>query len=122
MNRRKFIGVAATGAAAVVVLPTAAWSDESALAALARPRLLDIIRDDRIVCDLGRRYGESFPRETDTNALTEAILGQPLGQSSNGAFSPESVEALVGERVRADFAAGNTVTVHGWVLSVTEAR
>lgn len=105
MNRRKFLGMAAAGAAGLA-LP-AARARESADAALAHPRLLEILRDERAVRELGRRYRETVPAENAAPALTQAI---------------RESRAQVDAQIQRDFSAGRTVTLNGWVLSVTEAR
>lgn len=97
--------MAAAGAAGLA-LP-AARAGQSADAALAHPRLLEILRDERAVRELGRRYRETVPGENAAPALAQAIRGGG---------------ARVDDQVRRDFDAGHTVTLDGWVLSVTEAR
>jgi hypothetical protein len=105
MNRRKFLGMAAAGAAGLA-LP-AARAGQSADTALAHPRLLEILRDERAVRKLGQRYRETVPAENAAPALTRAIRDE---------------RAQVDDLVQRDFAAGRTVTLNGWILSVTEAR
>src|SRR4051812_18103878 len=106
MKRREFIGMAAAGAAGLV-LPAAARTGESMDASLAHPRLLEILRDERAVHALGLRYRATVPAEDEPHALTEAI---------------RAGQAHVEDQVRRDFAEGRTVTLNGWILSVTEAR
>lgn len=84
--------------------------------ALAYPHLLDILRDRRVVRDLGRRYREIVPTESDVHSLAKAILPGPHAKAA------APLRAQVSAQVRQDFAHGRTVTVKGWVLSVTEAR
>jgi hypothetical protein len=109
MKRREFIGMAAAGAAGFV-WPQAARG-ELASSPLAHPRLLEILRDERAVRELGARYRELVPNENDARSLTHAIVG------TTGAARTQ-VEA----QVQRDFVDGRTVTLNGWVLSVTEAR
>jgi hypothetical protein len=108
MKRRDFIGIAAAGAAGLV-LPAGARADVAG-AALARPRLLEILRDERMVRELGQRYRENAPAENEARALADAIVRDA------------GAAAWVNDRVQRDFAEGRTVTLNGWVLSVTEAR
>jgi hypothetical protein len=120
MKRREFIGMVAVGVAGAV-LPVAARDGNSVATALARPKLLEIVHDDRIVLELGRRYREVAPTEDNAETLMNAIAVEP---SSFAAAPPEAaaLREQVDAQVLRDFAAGRTVTLHGWILSVTEAR
>lgn len=85
-------------------------------AALARPRLLDMLHDSEIVRALGAKYREVVPAERDTPALTQAILGAAWPAT------PSALRQHMDERVQRDFDAGQTIRLDGWILSVTEAR
>jgi hypothetical protein len=108
--------MAAAGAAGFVLPATA--RDEEAFPAitLAYPHLLEILRDEQVVCDLGRRYREIVPAENNADALTHAIVSEPH------TMPRVPLHARVKEQVQRDFTDGRTVTLNGWVLSVTEAR
>ena len=121
MKRREFIGIAAVGAAGVVV-PALARCDASVAATLAHPRLLELLHDDQIVRDLGRRYREIVPAEDSADTLVHAIMAGEAAEFSIQHRAAPSLCARVHEQVRRDFASGNTVTINGWILSVTEAR
>ena len=116
MKRRQFIGMAAAGAAGLAWPATARDGESLRLTTLASPRLLDVLRDERVVRDLGRRYREIVPDEDNARALAQAILADPR------ATAPASLRARVNDQVQRDFAGGRTVTLNGWILSVTEAR
>ena len=125
MKRREFIGIAAVGAAGVV-LPAPSRGEGSFAPTLAHPRLLEILHDERRVRDLGRRYRENVPGEDTPDALAHAILREPSARG-RGPISTRSSEmvalrARVDEQVQSDFADGRTVTLDGWILSLTEAR
>jgi hypothetical protein len=116
MKRRQFISLAAVGTAGLV-WPARGRPDASdPLATLARPRLLDVLRNQRIVRELGRRYRVLVPAENDPRALAGAIL------TDANTATPEMLAHRVNERVQRDFAEDRTITVDGWVLSLTEAR
>jgi hypothetical protein len=117
MKRREFIGMAAAGAAGLV-LPTAVHGDTSVSTVLAHPQLLEILRDERVVRELGKSYRETVPAEKDAQTLTQAIRGD----SAAAMATPAALRAQVNKAVRRDFADGRTITLRGWVLSVTEAR
>jgi hypothetical protein len=115
MKRRDFIGITAAGVAGLAWPGTSA-ADAVTRATLAHPHLLDVLRDERLVADLGRRYRETMPAEDDPRALEAAILADAP------AAPPTSARAWLDDQVQRDFATGRTVTLNGWVLSLTEAR
>lgn len=115
MKRREFIGIAAAGAAGFV-LPVTVARAEAFSEPLAHPRLLEILRDEQIVRHLGARYRERVPAERSEPAL-RAALARDLP-----AASPLALGDCADEQVQRDFAQGRTVTLNGWILSVTEAR
>ena len=115
MKRREFIGLTAVGAAGLA-WPGAAAADDVTRATLAHPHLLNVLRDERLVAELGRRYRETVPAEDDPRALEAAIL------TDRGAPPSPSVRPWLDAQVQHDFASGRTVTLNGWVLSLTEAR
>lgn len=68
------------------------------------------------VRQLGAHYRASTPSENSVDALRAALssgLGLQIPFLKNGSLDGQ---------IRDDFAAGRTVVVDGWVLSVTEAR
>lgn len=69
------------------------------------PALLAMLGSETAVREIGWAYRAAFPAEDDA-AVLAALLAVPDTSA----------------RVRADFAAGRTVCMAGWVLAVTEAR
>jgi hypothetical protein len=68
------------------------------------------------VRQLGAHYRASTPSESTADALRAALAG------GRGIRLPFVADKSTDDQVRDDFAAGRTVLVDGWVLSVTEAR
>lgn len=65
---------------------------------------------------LARAYAEATPREARPERLAE-LLARRLGGP------PASAPASVwGAAIREDFATGDVVCLHGWILSRTECR
>jgi len=118
MDRRHFITRAAAGALAFG-LPGAAWQTgpSAHLQTLARPALLDMLGERR-VRDLGMHYREAYPAERDADILRAAILGSDMPPLADA----PALRAYLKATIRNDFAAGRTVLLRGWMLSVTEAR
>lgn len=107
--------MAAAGAAGLV-LPATVARAEVGSDALARPKLLQILRDEPLVRTLGERYREVVPAEGSESVLRAALARDlPVG-------SPLAIGECANEQVRRDFARGRLVTLDGWVLSITEAR
>jgi len=86
-------------------------------------RFAGMLRHPDSAAWLGRFYLEVNPREADA-ALLVTLIGAARGPALPPA-SPSADEALradLEERIRNDFIYGNTVSVDGWLLSLTEAR
>jgi len=120
MNRRQFLDVTATSAL-VAGLPSAGRVTNATagldLRALAQPDLLSILGPET-VREIGLRYRELVPSENQMQALHAAVLAARPWSSR----VPWLPRPSIGEMVAADFAAGRTIVVQGWVLSAIEAR
>ena len=113
MNRRELL---ATAAAAGLMC----GSPGSARAA-APPEarcLLALLRSPAAARRIGRAYLETAGDEAEQAKLAALIVGDGV----DGGTVDGDLLRHVAERQRADFAAGRTVKVGGWVLSRTEAR
>ncbi len=114
LRRRRFLTLASLGAMGVM-WPT---TTEAAIPVrmLAAPGLLAVLGSERAVQQLGECYRRLVPAENDATVLVQAILApSPSILSSN-------LTAGLAEQVRDDFTHRRTVTVDGWILSLTEAR
>ena len=118
MDRRHFITRAAAGTLALG-LPGATWQTGPSenLQTLARPALLDMLGARR-VRDLGVHYRKMYSTECDADILSAAIVGSDMPALTDASALHSYLEVTI----RGDFAAGRTVLLKGWVLSVTEAR
>ena len=120
LDRRRFLQLTAGAVmTSFASAASAACSRESPddERALAQPALLEMLGAERVQ-RIGERYRATVRSENSRAALAAAISrsrhrGLPLRWVWHG-----SIE----RQVRDDFAAGRTVVVDGWVLSVTEAR
>jgi hypothetical protein len=119
IDRRQFLGVAVTGAVAVLMSTECVGDADDAydVRTLARPDMLAVLGPDA-VREIGRRYREAVPAEDDVAALHAAILAARPWAWHLASGSRTPVAALVGR----DFAEGRVVVVNGWVLSATDAR
>jgi hypothetical protein len=110
MKRRNFIYLTITGAGAIMV---PSCKNRSATA-FSRPLFLSTVCDSQILKHIGANYRTKTPAEAEEGRLIE-LLTSGLPQGTDRAQQLDSL-------VRQDYAAGRTVTIDGWVLSVTEAR
>jgi len=99
-------------------LPAAAGVPDHAASSLRR------LLDDRTHArQLGADYRARFPAESDPEVLTRLILDAvaPFDRSP-GQLRRELLLPALHQSVRAEFGAGTTVQVRGWILALTEAR
>lgn len=115
MKRRNFILLAGAGAATLGV-GYCYWGSEGPAYAeqLARPTALARLWDQATLRELGVAYRRRVPGENTEAVLVRLLAGDPEGTPPDAAALQAAVER--------DFAAGRTLLLQGWVLSVTEAR
>lgn len=120
MNRRQFVRQAAHGvsglATAALVAGCAAAPAPDASGQL--PHHLRGVLGDEAVRRIGHAYLAQTPRERDSSALLAALTAT----ARRGRWLPWSAPTPDGTLIAADFEAGDTTIVDGWMLSVREAR
>ena len=116
VSRRGFLaaGVAAAGASVAVVVGHR-----------ERPRfparaLLSIVPDIGLAAEFGRAASRVVG--DDPLPLARRIAPPGRGATWVDRASPDEVRRHLDASIRADFAAGRTVRVSGWVVSLTGAR
>lgn len=117
MDRRLFLLRSLMAAAAGVVAPPLAGCAAGGGDTAATPEELAalMLRDDAVL-RLGREYLAAHPGESDPAALAGLLAaGLPALEDAAGR------QALLA-RIRDDYAAGRTVILSGWVLSLSEGR
>ena len=115
LDRRQFLQLSALGILATVAASACAAPGDRADAAVDRPQLLAMLGPER-VRELGAHYRASTPSENSVDALRAAL------STGRGPQNPTIKNGSLDGQIRDDFAAGRTVMIDGWVLSVTEAR
>jgi hypothetical protein len=107
------IGGAATAALVAALVGTQLADDGS-----SRSPSVDAPSDDEAIKRVGEAYRAAYPEEDDVEVLRAAL------PSFDGLSGQEAQDRLgtLRDQVRADFAAGDIVTVDGWILAATEAR
>lgn len=71
---------------------------------------------------IGQRYLAMNPAEADSALLTARIAMTPQYYLRLASADEPRLRGLILARQQADFAESRTVTIDGWVLSLTEAR
>ena len=115
LDRRQFLQLSALGIVAAVADSACSASSDRPDAAVDRPQLLAMLGPER-VRELGAHYRASTPSENSVDALRAAL------STGRGPQNPTIKNGSLDGQIRDDFAAGRTVMIDGWVLSVTEAR
>jgi hypothetical protein len=85
------------------------------------PGLAKLLRHEESACVIGREYLRNAPQEKDREILFN-LISSGLGQESVSMSDDEALRKRLRLQIRRDFAAERVVRVHGWILSITEAR
>jgi len=115
LDRRRFLQLSALGIFATLADSACAVSSDRAESAIDRPKLLAMLGPER-VREIGAHYRASTPSENSADALRAAL------STGHDPQNPTIKNGPLDGQIRDDFAAGRTVMIDGWVLSVTEAR
>ena len=102
MKRRTFIFLTVAGTASLA-MPSVGCRHETDT--LSHPEFLSRVCDAATIARIGQAYRTQAPDEAQKDKL--------IGLLRTG-VDPQ--------QIRAEYAAGNTVILKGWVLSLTEAR
>lgn len=88
-----------------------------------RHLILALFREQGAAAAIGLAYLADRPEERDTGLLLAGVLDADVGGASPvRRLAAADLHAWLRQRNRADFAAGRTVWVEGWLLAQTEAR
>lgn len=85
------------------------------------PDMLAQFCDEKTLKEIGAAYRSRVPAENDKAKLTQLLLTGAKGQSLK-ASDKEAVSKALNNKTLSDFSKFNTLTLKGWVISVTEAR
>lgn len=124
MTRRMAIGLAIAGTAAMlpaqrlVAVAHGGAADRASL----NDMIMSLFGDRRAAATVGRAYLAQRPEERNAPRLLARVLETDSGASAMPSLAAADLHAWLRQRSRADFAAGRTVWVEGWLLAQTEAR
>jgi hypothetical protein len=116
MERRVFVRLSAYTALALTLPFADGCKPNPADAPWSQPLFFSHIADIKTINEAGKAYRKMVSEEDDRGKLTILLTAQ------NTITSKNTIQSLLDNRVKEDFKTGKTVTVSGWVLSVTEAR
>jgi hypothetical protein len=125
MTRRMAIGLGIAGTAAMLParrLMAAAGGSTAEIASL-KGMVVALFGDRGAAAALGHAYLAHRPDEGDAARLLAVVLDTECdGGSKVPRLAAADLHAWLRQRTRADFAAGRTVWVDGWLLAQTEAQ
>ena len=115
MERRAFVRLSAY-TALVLSMPLLDSCSKPEDNPLALPLFFSHIADVKTITDTGLAYRKANRGEDDRTVLAKILSGNETSGDK------KAIEAALDNRVKQDFQTNKTVTVSGWVLSLTEAR
>jgi hypothetical protein len=124
MNRRRFLRRAVWTTGAIGLWPAAALG-RSIDPAAARParRVAGVLTRPGRAARVGRADHRARPDDASHGRLMPALAGGgPGGAAPVERLGTAQLRRRLQRKIRADFAAGRTVTIQGWVLAESEAR
>ncbi|RYU91328.1 hypothetical protein EWM62_05145 [Mucilaginibacter terrigena] len=118
MERRSFVKLSAFTALALSLPFAESCSTNPKEKAIAQPLLFSHLADVKGIREAGVDYRKTHKAEDDQQKLSVLLLSD----ADKASLSIDEIQARLDKQVTADFKAGNTVVVKGWVMAVTEAR
>ena len=117
MNRRYFLATSLLSSFSFSAFAKGyqALDEEAQLDLPVNPGLLNILKDEDTIFNIGSSYLKVNPAERNLKRLRRKIYAEDGKEELESADEIEKV-------IRNDFAAGRIIQLNGWILSVTEAR
>jgi hypothetical protein len=123
MKRKDFI-LLSFYSGVVVSIPSLGCSTGSTVAnrSWVAPSLLSQICDKKTLKEIGTKYRQKFPRESNEQQLESLLLTDNDHKIIPTNTEDAVIHSLLEKKIKKDFEVGNTVVIKGWVLSRTEAQ
>ncbi len=118
ISRRSLLKLAGTMAFSVVAV---GYRHQPAYQGLVAGRLRALLPHGAAAAALGTAYLAQVPSEASRDRLVAALIGSQPGRAAYD-LGQRRLAAHLDRRIRSDFAAGRTLSLHGWIVSVTEGR
>ena len=123
MKRRNFIITTALSAAAVSLpFMNCTGPDPELDKKISIPEVLSQTYDENTIREIGLAYGKVYPDEYNISTLEGLLKKNTDGKIISASMQKTEINAQLDSQVKNDFAAGQTIVLNGWVLSLTEAR
>jgi len=121
MKRRNFI----IGATIVGVgLPTSYYIKKhywKSGEAVFTPDTLSNFCGEGTLREIGEEYRQRVPAENDKQKLTDLILADKTGKQFSSS-DKVNINEFIEKKNQEEFLAFNSITLKGWIISITEAR
>lgn len=122
MNRRVFVKLGILGAGAMTLPLLHCRSNESFSKLLQQPAFLAQVCDEKVLREIGMDYRKIKPQEDKQGQLVSHLMIDENGKKIAFDIPDASLEKILDQLIKSDFKKENTITLRGWILSVTEAR
>ena len=86
---------------------------------MSQPVFLSRLFDENTIKETGKAYLKKASSENDEDKLVKLLADNNNIINSK---DEKSIHQYLDKKIQQDFETGNTVTVKGWILAVTEAR
>jgi hypothetical protein len=116
MKRRDFIQLSAFTAAAISFPLLHSCRSTVNENAISQPVFLSRLFDKETINEVGKSYLQKSPQENNEDKLVQLLANNSTTTDEKG------IHEYLDKTIRNDFETGNTITVKGWVLAITEAR
>lgn len=88
---------------------------------LLYPETLCNLCDPIEIEKIGKKYLSKTPAERTKQRLAQLLLTDARGNDYSEANKIE-IKKMIKQKIKDDFASFHTVTIDGWIISITEAR
>ncbi len=122
ISRRDVLKRLAVGGLLAHVPAFPAWASAPARGAPLAKRLAGLFSNLDSAAEVGRRYLALGAEPANTSLLAARVAGGRAAYLRLCAADGRGLRTLLAQQQRRDFASGRTVSIDGWVLSLTEAR
>jgi hypothetical protein len=122
MDRRVFVKLGILGAGAMTIPLLHCRSNDGFSMLLQQPALLSQICDEKVLREIGIDYRKLKPQEDKQGQLVSHLMIDEHGKKIASDTPDAALEKILDQLIKSDFKEDKTITLKGWILSVTEAR
>lgn len=119
MKRNEFLKLSAFATAAVSFPFLESCKSNVDEQGLSHPAFLSRLFDENTIKETGKAYLQKTPKENNKEQLIQLLAKDGVVANTT---DEKAIHDYLAAAIQKDFESGNTVTVKGWVLALTEAR